>query len=95
MAIAKAELIELRFKILLYIPYSPRLASFGFFLFTNKKKWLHDKRFSYIEKVITETDAYFYVIHWLYYSNEIKPLEYRWNKIIELKEKVNFSEIYC
>jgi len=49
------------------------------------KKWLGRKRFASNEEVIAETEAYFKEFDQSYFLNDIKMLEFRWAKCIELK----------
>jgi len=41
------------------------------------KKWLAEKRFDSNIKIIDETNAYFEDLDKLYYTDDIKELEYR------------------
>ena len=84
-AIAMAKLVELRYELLSHPPCSPDLASCDFYLFPNMKKWLGGKRFASNEEVIAETETYFKEFDQSYFLNDIKMLEYRWAKCIELK----------
>ena len=58
-AMATAKLVELCYELMAHSPYSPDLATYDFFLFTNMKKWLGGKRFTSNEEVIAATEAYF------------------------------------
>ncbi|EFN65216.1 Histone-lysine N-methyltransferase SETMAR, partial [Camponotus floridanus] len=53
-----AKLMELRFRLVPYPPYSPDLAPSDYYLFLNMKKWLAG-RFYLNEEVIAKTNAYF------------------------------------
>jgi len=85
-AIATAKLVELCYELLSHPLYSLDLAPCDFYLFPNMKKWLGGKRFTSHEEFIAETEAYFAEFDKLYFLNDIKMLEYRWTKCIELKE---------
>ena len=58
-AIASDKLFDLRYEILLHLPYSPDLALSDYFLFPNMKTWLGGKRFSSNEEIIAVTNEYF------------------------------------
>ena len=57
--IAMAKINELKFKLLLHVPYSPDLAPSDYFLFPNLKKWLGDQRFANNEEVKSAVNGYF------------------------------------
>ena len=80
-----AKLFDLRYEILAYLPYSPDLASFDYFLFPNMKTWLGGKRLSSIEEIIDATNEYFQGFDKNYFLEGIKKFEYRYNKCIQLK----------
>jgi transposase len=58
--VAAPKLMKLGYALLPHPPYSPDLAPCDFFLFPNMKKWLGGKRFASNEKLIIETEAYFW-----------------------------------
>jgi len=79
------KLRELGFELLSHPPYSPDLAPCDFFLFSNLKIWLRRKKFSSNEEVIAAVDAYFDGLETSYFFEEIKKLEHRWTKCVELQ----------
>ena len=80
-----AKIMELKFELLQYPPYSPDLAPSGFFLFPNLKKWLAGHRFTSNQEVIAQTDAYFEDLPKSYFLDCLKKLQKRLEKCIELK----------
>ena len=80
-----AKVHELVFKLLPYPFYSPDLAPSTFFFFPNLKLWLGEKRFSSDEEVIAAVDEYFKGFETSYFSEEIKKLEERWTKCVEVE----------
>ena len=58
-AVSMAKIMELKFELLQYPPFSRDLVSSDFFLFSNLKKCLGRQRFTSNEEVIAQTDAYF------------------------------------
>ena len=83
--IATAKLFDLRYEILSHPPYSPDLAPSDYFLFPNMKIWLGGKRFSSNEETIAATNEYFEEFDKNYFLEDIKKLEYRYIKCIQLK----------
>lgn len=67
-----AKIHELVFKLLPHPPYSPDLRSCNYFLFADLKRMLAGKKFSSIEEVIAETEAYFEAKDKSYYKYGIK-----------------------
>lgn len=52
------------------------------------KKWLAGKKFISNMEIITEVNAYFEGLGKLYYTKDIKELEYCWSKCIELEKRI-------
>ncbi|KAL6268250.1 hypothetical protein P5V15_001365 [Pogonomyrmex californicus] len=75
---------ELHFELVDHPPYSLDLAPSDFFLFPKLKVSLGRQRFSSNEEVIAYVNAYFAEQDANYYL-ELKRLEYRWEKCIDLK----------
>ena len=80
-----AKINDLKLQLLLHPPYSPDLAPSDYYLFPNLKRWLINKKFSSREEIIDAAEEYFAELPENYFSDEIKKLENRWNKCIELK----------
>ena len=75
-----AELFDLRYEILTHPSYSPDLAPFDYFLFSNMISWLGGKRFSSNKEIIAAIKEYFEGFDKNYFLEGIKKLEYRYNK---------------
>jgi len=84
-ALAKAKLVELGYKLLPHLPYSPDFAPCDFFLFPNLKKSLAGQKFASNENVVAATEAYFADLEKSYFSDGLKKLEHRWVKCFKLK----------
>ena len=84
-AVATTKLVELDHELLPHPPYSPDLAPCDFFSFPNLKKSLAGERFESNEEVIALTEAHFTYLQKTCFSDELKKLEHRWVKCIELK----------
>ena len=84
-AIATAKLVELRYELLPHPPYTLDLAPCDLFLFPNLKIWLGGKRFTSNEAVFAVTEAYLAEFDQPYFVDGLKKLEYRGNKVIDLK----------
>jgi len=80
-----AKFNEFRYELFPHPAYSLDLTSCDYFLFPNLKKWFGGKRFTTREQLIAETEAYFEELDKSYYSDDLKKLENRWIKYIELK----------
>ena len=80
-----AKFNEFHYELLPHPTYSPDLAHCDYFLFSNLKKWFREKRLTTREQLIAETEAYFEGLDKSYYSDDLKKLENRWIKCIELK----------
>lgn len=65
-------------------PYSPDLASRGFYLLPKLKAWLGGKRINDNTEVIAAVNGYFEGIDVDFYKNSILAFEYRWEKCIAL-----------
>ena len=78
-AIATAKLVELRYELLPHPPYSPDLARFP--LVPKHEAVASDSN----EEVIAATEAYFAEFDKPYFLDDLKKLEYRCIKCIELK----------
>ena len=85
--IAQANKHKLGFESLPYPPYSPDLAPSDYYLFQNLKRWVCGRRFESNEEVEWETEGYFRSVDKSYYLEDIKMLEDRWTRCIELKEE--------
>jgi len=83
-----AKFNKFRYEFLSHLAYSPDLALCDYFLFPNLKKWFGGKRFTTKEQLSAETEAYFEELNKSYYSVDLKKLENRWIKCIELKRDV-------
>ena len=84
-AVSMTKVHKLGFKLLPHLPYSPDLVPSHFFLFPNLKIWLGGKRFSSDEEVIAAVDEYLKGFETSYFSEEIKKLEERWIKCVEVE----------
>ena len=71
------KLSELKYKLLLHLPYTPDLAPSDYWLFADLKKMLQGKRFGSNEEVIAETEAYFEAKDKSFYKHGIEKLEKR------------------
>jgi len=80
-----AKFNEFHYELLPRPAYLPDLAPCDYFLFPNLKKWFRGKRFTIREQLIAETKAYFERLDKSYYSDDLKKLENRWIKCVELK----------
>ena len=80
-AVEMAKWQELKFELLLHLPYSVDLAPSDFFLFPNMKKWLDGKRFEWYEDFITETKAFFEELPKSYFLDGLKKLEKSLGKV--------------
>lgn len=80
---AMAKLNELKYDLLRQPPYSPDLDPSDYFLFPVLKRWLRGKRFTSLEDVECQTDAYFEAVDG--FVKGIRMLEERWNKCIALE----------
>ena len=67
-----AKIHDLGFELLPHPPYSPDLAPSDFFLFSDLKSVLAEKKFGCNEEVVAETEAYFEAKPKEYYQNGIK-----------------------
>ncbi|KAG5306963.1 SETMR methyltransferase, partial [Acromyrmex insinuator] len=79
-----AKFNEFRYELFSHPAYSSDLTPCDYFLFPNLKKWFRGKRFTIREQLIAEPGAYFEELDKSYYS-DLKKLENRWIKCIELK----------
>ena len=79
------QIFNLRYEMLPHPLYYPDLALSDYFLFSNMKTWLGDRRFSSNEEIIVATNEYFERLDENYFLEGIKKLEYRYNKCIQLK----------
>ena len=84
-AVATAKLVKLGCELLPHPPYSPDLAPCDFVFFPNVKKALAGQKFQSNEEVIAVTKAYLADFQKTCFSDELKKLEHRWVKCIELK----------
>ena len=84
-AIATAKLFVLHYEILPHPLDSSDLAPSDYFLFLDMKTWLEGKRFSSKEEIIAATNEYFEGFDENYFLEDIKKLEYHYNKFIQLK----------
>jgi len=80
-----AKFDEFHYELLPHPAYSSDLVSCDYFLFSNLKKWFGGKRFITREQLIAETEAYFEGLDKSYYTDDLKKLENRQTKCIELK----------
>ena len=90
-----AKFHELRYELLPDPPYSPHLAPSDYFLFSNLKKWLGEKRFYSNDEIISQTNTYFEDLDKFYFLEGIQKLEKRWTEYIQLegdctKKKITF-----
>ena len=79
-----AKLHESDFELLPHPHYSSDLALIDYWLFADRKKMVHRKRYGSNEEVILETEAYFTAKEKSFNKNGIELLEKRWNQLITL-----------
>ena len=76
---------ELYFELLPHPPYSPDLEPSDYYLFTNLKRILQEKRFGSNDEMIAETETYFEAKGKSLYKKGIEMLEKRWSECITFK----------
>ncbi|XP_033231999.1 uncharacterized protein LOC117182982 [Belonocnema kinseyi] len=79
------KLHEIGFELIPEPPYSPDLAPSDYYLFLHLKRWLTGKCFHSNEELIAEPEAYFGDLPIEYFSDDIKKLENRWTRCIDVK----------
>ena len=76
---------KLHFEFLLRPTYSPDLASSDYYIISDPKRILQEKRFGSNGAVIAETEAYLEAKDKSFYKKGIEILEKRWNECITLE----------